>query len=83
LRNGVVHYCVTNMPAAVPNTSTLALTNATFPYVLKLAKLGANATIKSDPGIAEGVNTFNGSLTYKAVATAQNRDFTPISQLHP
>jgi alanine dehydrogenase len=83
LVDGVVHYCVTNMPAAVPNTSTLALTNATFPYVLKLAKLGANATIKSDPGIAEGVNTFNGSLTYKAVATAQNRDFTPISQLHP
>ena len=79
--DGVVHYCVTNMPAAVPNTSTLALTNATFPYVLKLAKLGANAAIQSDPGIAEGVNTFNGSLTYKAVATAQSRDFTPVADL--
>jgi alanine dehydrogenase len=79
--DGVVHYCVTNMPAAVPNTSTLALTNATFPYVLKLAKLGANAAIQSDPGIAEGVNTFNGSLTYKAVATAQTRDFTPVADL--
>jgi alanine dehydrogenase len=81
--DGVVHYCVTNMPAAVPNTSTLALTNATFPYVLKLAKLGAHAAIHSDPGIAEGVNTFNGSLTYKAVATAQSRDFTPVAQLLP
>jgi len=79
--DGVVHYCVTNMPAAVPNTSTLALTNATFPYVLKLAKLGANAAIHENAGIAEGVNTFNGTLTYKAVATAQNRDFTPIGQL--
>jgi len=81
LVDGVVHYCVTNMPAAVPNTSTLALTNATFPYVLKLAKLGANAAIQSDPGIAEGVNTFSGSLTYQAVATAQSRDFTPVAQL--
>ena len=58
--DGVVHYCVTNMPAAVPNTSTLALTNATFPYLLKLANLGANAAIKEDAGIAEGVNTFGG-----------------------
>src|SRR6202789_4419162 len=79
--DGVVHYCVTNMPAAVPNTSTLALTNATFPYLLKLAKLGANAAIKDDAGIAEGVNTFDGSLTYKAVANAQNRDFTPVNEL--
>jgi len=54
LVNGVVHYCVTNMPAAVPNTSTLALTNATFPYVLKIAKLGAETAIREDAGIAEG-----------------------------
>jgi alanine dehydrogenase len=79
--DGVVHYCVTNMPAAVPNTSTLALTNATFPYVLKLARLGAAEAIKQDAGIAEGVNTFNGILTYKAVAQAQERDFTPIADL--
>jgi alanine dehydrogenase len=83
LVDGVVHYCVTNMPAAVPNTSTLALTNATFPYVMKLAKLGAGEAIRSDAGIAEGVNTFNGFLTYKAVAQAQEREFTPISHLHP
>ncbi|WP_263383677.1 alanine dehydrogenase [Granulicella arctica] len=79
--NGVVHYCVTNMPAAVPNTSTLALTNATFPYLLKLARMGAVAAIQEDKGIAEGVNTYNGVLTYEAVAQAQSRDWTPVSDL--
>jgi alanine dehydrogenase len=81
--DGVVHYCVTNMPAAVPNTSTLALTNATFPYIMKLAKLGANVAIREHAGIAEGVNTFNGYLTYKAVALAQNRAYASIEHLHP
>lgn len=79
--DGVVHYCVTNMPAAVPNTSTLALTNATFPYVLKLARDGAERAIKADPGIAEGVNTFNGHLTYKAVAEAQARDYRAVANV--
>jgi len=79
--DGVVHYCVTNMPAAVPNTSTLALTNATFPYVMKLANLGAQAAIQADPGFAEGVNTFNGHLTYKAVADNQQREFTSVDKL--
>ena len=79
--DGVVHYCVTNMPAAVPNTSTLALTNATFPYVLKLARLGANASISEDKGIAEGVNTFNGTLTYGAVAAAQKREWQAVAKL--
>jgi alanine dehydrogenase len=83
LVDGVVHYCVTNMPAAVPNTSTLALTNATFPYVLKIANLGARAAILADAGIAEGVNTFAGRLTYKAVAQAQDREFISIRNLHP
>ena len=77
--NGVVHYCVTNMPAAVPYTSTLALTNATFPYVMKLAKLGAKAAIHEDPGIAEGVNTYHGVLTYEAVAKAQEREWKPVA----
>jgi alanine dehydrogenase len=79
--DGVVHYCVTNMPAAVPNTSTLALTNATFPYLLKLARLGAVAAIQEDRGIAEGVNTYNGTLTYEAVARAQSRTWMPIAEL--
>lgn len=79
--DGVVHYCVTNMPAAVPNTSTLALTNATLPYVRQLAKLGAAAAIQANAGIAEGVNTHNGILTYKAVAEAQGRGYTPVAEL--
>jgi len=79
--DGVVHYCVTNMPAAVPYTSTLALTNATFAYLLKLARLGAEAAIREDNGIAEGVNTYAGHLTYQAVATAQNREWKPVASL--
>ena len=79
--DGVVHYCVTNMPAAVPYTSTLALTNATFPYLLKLARLGADAAIREDNGIAEGVNTYAGTLTYEAVAVSQNREWKPVAKL--
>ena len=79
--DGVVHYCVTNMPAAVPNTSTLALTNATFPYVMKIAKMGALAALKSDAGFAEGVNTFDGKLTYKAVADDQGLEYTAVDSL--
>jgi len=79
--DGVVHYCVTNMPAAVPNTSTLALTNATFPYVMLLAKVGAKAAIKADKGFAEGVNTIEGKLTYKAVAEAQGREYTELASV--
>jgi alanine dehydrogenase len=79
--DGVVHYCVTNMPAAVPNTSTLALTNATFPYVLKLARQGAKEAIAEDKGIAEGVNTYEGELTYGAVAAAQDREWRSIADL--
>ena len=79
--SGVIHYCVTNMPAAVPNTSTLALTNATFPYVLRLASHGAKAAIQADPGIAEGVNTYAGHLTYAAVAQAQGRNWMPVTNV--
>lgn len=79
--NGVVHYCVTNMPAAVPNTSTLALTNATFPYVLKLAQHGAKAAIQADQGIREGVNTFAGHLAYQAVAESQGKEWKPVKEL--
>ncbi len=79
--DGVVHYCVTNMPAAVPNTSTLALTNATFAYLMKLAKHGANAAIQEDAGIAAGVNTFNGILTCRPVAESQHREWQPVSEL--
>jgi alanine dehydrogenase len=79
--DGVVHYCVTNMPAAVPHTSTLALTNATFPYVMKLAQMGPAAAIKSDAGIREGVNTFAGHVTYPAVAQSQGKASKPVAEL--
>jgi alanine dehydrogenase len=80
LVNGVVHYCVTNMPAAVPNTSTLALTNATFAYVLKLAR-GPRAAILEDNGIRDGVNTFNGTLTCEPVAASQKKPWKPVRDL--
>jgi alanine dehydrogenase len=80
--DGVVHYCVTNMPAAVPNTSTLALTNATFPYVMKLANLGASAAIGEDDSIAEGVNAYRGNLTCRPVAESQGRGWKHVRSLN-
>ncbi|HXE31962.1 MAG TPA: alanine dehydrogenase [Terriglobales bacterium] len=77
----VVHYCVTNMPAAVPRTSTLALTNATFAYVRQLADHGLVEAIQRDPGLGAGVNTYQGSLVYEAVAKAQNRPYRPMADL--
>ena len=79
--NGVVHYCVTNMPAAVPHTSTLALTNATFPYVIKLAQHGAIGAIKSNSGLREGVNTYQGNVTYAAVAESQGKRSKDVMEL--
>jgi len=81
LVNGVVHYCVTNMPAAVPYTSTHALTNATFPYVLKLAQHGARAAILQDNGIRDGVNTYGGTLTCEPVAASQAKPWAPVRDL--
>jgi alanine dehydrogenase len=78
---GVVHYCVTNIPAAVPHTSTLGLTNATFPYVMKLAKHGIEATFSADEYIQEGVNTYHGKVTYKAVADSQGKHWTALSDV--
>jgi alanine dehydrogenase len=79
--DGVVHYCVTNMPGAVPHTSTLALTNATLPYVLRLAQFGAREALRRDVGLAEGLNTWMGKLTYRGVAESQQRDWTPAEQV--
>jgi alanine dehydrogenase len=78
---GVVHYCVTNIPAAVPHTSTLALTNATLPYAMRLARNGVEAALRNESDIHEGVNTYRGKLTYKAIAESQNRPWTPLSDL--
>ncbi len=79
--DGVTHYCVANMPGAVPRTSTFALTNATLPYVLRLAKYGFADAIERDPGLKAGVNTYAGKLTYEAVATAQGLDYTALDQV--
>ncbi len=77
----VLHYCVANMPGAVPRTSTFALTNATLPYALKLANKGFVEAINSDPGLKEGVNTYAGKLTYKAVAEAQGLEYTSLDDM--
>jgi len=69
----VLHYCVSNMPAAVPHTSTFGLTNATFPYLLKIANLGLAEACQSSSAIREGVNTLHGFITYPAVAESQGR----------
>ena len=66
----VVHYCVTNMPGAVPRTSTFALTNQTFKWALKLANKGFKEAVQEDPALRLGVNTYDGKCTYKAVADA-------------
>jgi alanine dehydrogenase len=74
--DGVTHYCVANMPGAVPITSTFALTNATLPYVTKLANEGAEGALLSDPGFLAGLNVAGGKVTYEPVARDQGRDFT-------
>jgi len=76
--DGVIHYCVANMPGAVPRTSTYALSNATLPYIAKLADLGAEAAILSDAALAQGVNTHHGAITYAGVAEAFNLEYTPL-----
>jgi alanine dehydrogenase len=80
--DGVVHYCVTNMPGAVPHTSTLALTNSTFPYLMRLANLGAREALRQDAGLADGLNTWLGTLTHRGVAESQQRAWSaPASVL--
>src|SRR5213075_679265 len=76
--DGVTHYCVANMPGAVPRTSTIALTNATLPYTRRLASLGFARAIADDSGLAEGVNVYKGKITYKAVAESQSREYVPL-----
>jgi alanine dehydrogenase len=74
----VVHYCVANMPGAVPYTSTLALTNATLPYAVKLANMGWKAACEKDKSLALGLNIINGEVVYKAVSNAFNLPYTPL-----
>jgi alanine dehydrogenase len=76
--DGVIHYCVANMPGAVPITSTRALTNVTLPYVETLADHGVIGAIQRDPELARGVNVVGGRITYEAVADAHGLEYTPL-----
>lgn len=78
--DGVIHYCVTNMPGAVPMTSTLALTNATLPYALDIADKGLEKAVRSE-ALYKGVNTYEGKLTYQPVAEAFGLKFTELKRL--
>jgi alanine dehydrogenase len=78
--DGITHYCVANMPGAVPVTSTWALTNATMPYVLKLADHGVQRALSSDPGFLLGLNVAGGKVTYEPVARDQGLEFTPAAE---
>jgi len=77
----ILHYCVANMPGAVPYTSTKALTNATLPYVVKLANKGVKAALKADEGFALGLNMVDGKVTCEAVAEAFGLEYTPVDQV--
>jgi alanine dehydrogenase len=81
VRHGVVHYCVGNMPGAVPRTSTYALTNVTLPYVLAIANVGLEDAIRADPALASGVNVYAGSVTNAGVAEAHDLSFVPVGAL--
>lgn len=76
--DGVLHYCVANMPGIVPRTSTHALTNVTLPYLLKLASSGVDAAVRADAGLAKGVNLFQGKVTCRGVADAHGLRFDPL-----
>jgi alanine dehydrogenase len=79
--DGIVHYCVANMPGAVPRTSTFALNNATMPYSLALANKGMARAVREDTGLWAGVNTYGGHITCKPVADSLGRDWQPLEKL--
>ncbi len=78
--DGITHYCVANMPGAVPVTSTWALTNATIPYVVRLAEEGVRAALGADPGFLAGLNVAGGALTSEPVAAGQGRDHVAAAE---
>ena len=79
--DGVVHYCVANMPGAVPRTSTFALNNATRPFVLTLADKGVRRALDEDVHLRNGLNVYEGAVTYRAVADAQGLPYMPLDAL--
>jgi alanine dehydrogenase len=81
--DGVTHYCVANMPGAVPITATKALTNATLPYVEEIADFGLAEAVARDPALARGVNVLDGKVTYEAVADAHGLEYSPLEDVLP
>ena len=79
--DGVVHYCVANMPGAVARTSTYALNNVTLPHALKIADLGWQAALKANPHLAAGLNVHDGKVTYEAVARELGYDYVPVAEV--
>ena len=79
IKDGVVNYCVGNMPGAVSYTSTNALVNSTMRYGLAIANLGPEAALKQDPGLLQGLNIYKGSIAYQGVAEAHGLSYTPAS----
>jgi alanine dehydrogenase len=79
--DGVIHYGVANMPGGVPRTSTLALTNATFPYAMRLARLGWKEACRQDRALALGLNVVNGKVVYAGVAEAFGLEYVPVEQV--
>lgn len=77
--DGIIHYAVANIPGAVPYTSTMALTNATLPYTLRLADMGWRDACKADKGLADGINIVDGKITFEAVAEAWEMPYTPLN----
>jgi len=81
IKYGVVHYSVGNMPGAVPRTSTIALTNATLPYILEIANKGAERAMQENSALRKGLNVYKGKLTIQGVADAQGLEYTPSEEL--
>ena len=79
--DGVVHYCVANMPGAVPFTSTIALTNATLPYAIRIANQGWKAACSGHEGLKKGLNVVEGKIVYEAVARAFDMEYTPLAEV--
>ncbi len=81
--DGIVHYCVANMPGAVPITSTKGLTNVTLPYARRSPTRASRGPIADDPALAKGVNVVGGKIVYEAVADAHGLPFTPLEDVLP
>jgi len=77
--DGIIHYCVANMPGAVARTSAFALNNATLPFALKIANLGAEEAMRQDPHLANGLNVSDGKIRHQAVAEALDLQFEPVA----